>query len=147
MYLIDGNNLMGAQTSRRHLLRDLARFAKSKQARVTVVFDGAPDDHFPENSSYQTVKIFYARRNSDADTRIKEFIEKSSEKRQTTVVTSDRALIGYVRQYGAKTLSSADFRRKLDETDLPLAEQDFDQSVKPDEMSQWLRYFGADETD
>ncbi|MGH9802142.1 MAG: NYN domain-containing protein, partial [Blastocatellia bacterium] len=60
MYLIDGNNVIGQRgkgyenwfsdkpASRRQLLNDLARLARVKKLRLTVVFDGAPDRAFPD---------------------------------------------------------------------------------------------------
>jgi len=60
MYLIDGNNVIGQRVgwhrdkprSRRRLLEELARFFRVKKTRITVVFDGAPDQSFPDGSSY-----------------------------------------------------------------------------------------------
>ena len=48
----------------------LAAFARATKARVTVVFDGAPDKVAPEGSVFHGVRVLYAERGSDADTRI-----------------------------------------------------------------------------
>src|SRR4051794_18717542 len=74
-YLVDGNNVMAQRVgwhrdkpgARRDLLKELARFALSKGVRVTVVFDGAPEQHFPDGASYRGVRVFYAERGSNAD--------------------------------------------------------------------------------
>src|ERR687885_117969 len=53
-------------------------------------------------------------RGSDADSRIKELVEASRERRTLKVVTSDRALADYVRRCGAQVVRSGEFRRRLD---------------------------------
>jgi predicted RNA-binding protein with PIN domain len=150
-YLIDGNNVMGQRVgwhrdrvrARRELLEELARFASSKKARVAVVFDGAPDEHFADGSSYRGVRVFYAARGSDADERIKALVEASRERRTLLVVTSDRALAGYVRRCGAQVIRAGEFRRRMEEADAGSATEDTD--VPPIEESQerWMRYFGV----
>lgn len=133
--------------TRRDLLEDLARFAAAKKVRVSVVFDGAPEAHFPENSSFQGVKIYYHERGSNADARIKRFVEASKERQTLFVVTSDRALADYVRRCGAKVMNCREFRQRM--TNLPpnKMEKTAREGVKPEEMKDWLRYFGVDEND
>src|ERR687890_889429 len=121
-YLVDGNNVMAQRVgwhrdkagARRRLLGELARFAREAGASVEVVFDGAPDEFFPDGSYFMGVRVFYAERGSDADARIKRMVEESRERRTLKVVTSDRALADYVRRCGAEVIRSGDFRRRLD---------------------------------
>ncbi len=81
-YLVDGNNVM-AQTvgwhkdkraARKSLIRDLSRFIAVHRAKIKVVFDGRPDEEFPDGTKYRSVQILYARYGSDADSRIKEIV-------------------------------------------------------------------------
>ena len=67
-YVVDGNNVM-AQTvgwhrdragARRRLIYDLVRFIAVQRVKLNVVFDGAPDDEFPEGRIYKGVRILYA---------------------------------------------------------------------------------------
>ncbi|MGH9901232.1 MAG: NYN domain-containing protein, partial [Pyrinomonadaceae bacterium] len=124
-YLVDGNNVMAQRVgwhrdkpaARRRLLGELASFARAAGASVSVVFDGAPEEHFPDGASYMGVGVFYAARGSDADERIKRMVEESRERRTLVVVTSDRALADYVRRCGARTVRAGDFRRRLDGTE------------------------------
>lgn len=146
-YLIDGNNLMYRGQSRRELLEELARFANLKKSKVAVAFDGAPEANFPDNSSFQTVKIHYHARGSNADARIKEIVENSRERQTLFVVTDDRALGEYIRRCGAKLMNCRDFRHKLNHLPPQKTKKTDDAGVKPDEMAAWLRYFGADEND
>ena len=156
MYVIDGNNVIGGRVgwhrdkpgSRRLLLHDLARLARVKKLRLNVVFDGAPDPQFPDGSSYRSVRIFYARVGSDADSRVVEMVEAERNKKSLVVVTSDRKLTSRVRASGARVMRSGEFRRMLDEIAENATDQEADTpKIKDDEMSEWLRYFGVEESD
>ncbi|HKQ91938.1 MAG TPA: NYN domain-containing protein [Blastocatellia bacterium] len=156
MYVIDGNNVIGGRVgwhrdkpgSRRLLLHDLARLARVKKLRLNAVFDGAPDPQFPDGSSYRGVRIFYARLGSDADSRIVEMVEAERNKKSLVVVTSDRKLTSRVRASGARVMRSGEFRRMLDEIAENATDQEADTpKIKDDEMNEWLRYFGVEESD
>jgi predicted RNA-binding protein with PIN domain len=156
VYVIDGNNVIGGRVgwhrdkpgSRRLLLHDLARLARAKKLRLNVVFDGAPDPQFPDGSSYRGVRIFYARVGSDADSRVVEIVEAERNKKSLVVVTSDRKLTSRVRASGARVMRSGEFRRMLDEIAENATDQEADTpKIKDDEMSEWLRYFGVEESD
>jgi predicted RNA-binding protein with PIN domain len=148
-YLVDGNNVMAQRVgwhkdkprARRGLLDDLASFAARKRVRVAVVFDGAPEAHFADGSSYRGVKIFYALRGSNADERIKALVEAARERKPLRVVTSDRALAAYVRQCGVAVISAGEFRQRIaatESSDEPQPKQE----IQADE-AHWLRYFGV----
>ncbi len=150
-YIVDGNNVMGQipgwhrdkAKSRRALLEKLAAFARVKKARVTVVFDGAPDAAVPEGSAFHGVKVLYAERGSDADTRIERIVETSTEPRGLTVVTSDRHLSFLVRSRGAAVIRSGEFRSQIERVleSTPGAEDG--EEFEPGDVNAWLRYFGS----
>jgi predicted RNA-binding protein with PIN domain len=126
----------------------LARLARAKKLRLNVVFDGAPDPQFPDGSSYRGVRIFYSRPGSDADSRVVEMVEAERNKKSLVVVTSDRKLTSRVRACGARVMRSGEFRRMLDETVETAPDQGPDApNIKDDEMNEWLRYFGVEESD
>ncbi len=131
--------------ARQQLLRELAQFAHRKKTRLAVVFDGAPELAIADGSSYRGVKVFYARAGSDADHRILEFVERERNRKALTVVTSDLQLLNQVRAYGVRVVRAGEFRRRL--------EQDFNEpdkrqpQVSDNEVSDWMRYFGVDESD
>jgi predicted RNA-binding protein with PIN domain len=124
-YLVDGNNVMGQRVgwhrdrsgARRRLVAELARFAQVEGVPVEVVFDGAPDDTVPGGSAADGVRVHYAARGSDADTRILELVEQTPEPGRLTVVTSDRHLADLVRRLGAPVVRSGALRRQLDGLD------------------------------
>ncbi len=155
-YLIDGNNLMAQRAewrkdkngARRKLLDELAKFAQAKGARVLVVFDGAPLQHFADGASYKAaVRVFYAARNSNADERIKAMVEASGERRTLIVVTSDRALGEYVRRCGAKVMQAKEFRLRMDEAAQKHGAQNSPsnagEAVTNENLPEWMRYFGV----
>ena len=153
-YLVDGNNVMGQRVgwhrdragARRRLLGELALFAREAGATVEAVFDGAPDEFFPDGTYFMGVRVFYAERGSDADTRIKHLVDSSRERRTLKVVTSDRALADYARLSGAQVVRSGEFRRRLDEVAAAAAassEGEERGGVKESELGEWMYYFGA----
>lgn len=153
-YLIDGNNVMAQRVgwhrdkpgARRRLLEELARFAREAGVTVEAVFDGAPDEFFPDGSYFMGVRVFYAERGSDADARIKQLVEASRERRTLKVITSDRALADYVRLCGAEVIRSGEFRRRLDAT-AAAPQETKSEGVKESELGEWMYYFGADPED
>jgi predicted RNA-binding protein with PIN domain len=158
MYLIDGNNVIGQRgkgyetwyrdkpAARRQLLEELAHLAGVKKLHLSVVFDGAPEPHFPDGSSYRGVKLHYARPGSDADSRIVELVEQTRNRQALVVVTSDKALTARVRVCGVRVLRSGAFRLWLEEA-RQSPKQPRPSAIKTEEMGEWLRYFGVAETD
>lgn len=153
-YLVDGNNVMGQRVgwhrdkagARRRLMSDLARFVRAERVRLSVVFDGAPEDHFPDGSSFMGVRVFYAARGSDADARIKLLVDGERERRTLVVVTSDRALADYVRRSGVRVLSAGEFRRRVDATETREGERAKGKeppSMSREELLREMRYFGV----
>ena len=150
-YLVDGNNVMAQRVgwhrdkrrARLALLDELADFAVRKGATVAVVFDGAPDDFVADDTLYRGVRVHYAARGSDADSRIRSLVESSRERRTLFVVTSDRALADSVRARGARVLRSGEFRRTLEGR--PAGEEAAapKKEIRPDDTAHWLRYFGV----
>jgi predicted RNA-binding protein with PIN domain len=155
-YLVDGNNVMGQSVgwhrdkprARRTLMDELANFAARKRASVAVVFDGAPEPHFPEGSSYRGIKLHYAERGSDADTRIKALVEAARERKTLRVVTSDRALSDYVRRCGVQVIRSGEFRKLMEDVSSEdAASREAKREPQAGDTGHWLRYFGVDAED
>ena len=150
-YLVDGNNVMAQRVgwhrdkrkARRGLMDELARFAQKAGVRLSVVFDGAPEQHFGDGASYKGVGIFYAARGSNADERIKQMVEQARERRTLIVVTSDRELAAYVRRCGAQVVRSGEFRKKMEEAEDEAAVQNRDEPSVKGKLDEWMRYFGV----
>ena len=149
-YIIDGNNVMGQTPgwhrdkpkACRNLLEEVAAFARAGKTRITVVFDGAPNAAIPDGSAFRGVKVVYADRGSDADSKIVRIVESSSDPKGLTVVTSDRHLAFIVHSRGATVLRSGDFRRKMGEALLHAPAPKPEQEPAGQNTDEWLRYFG-----
>ena len=157
-YLVDGHNVMAQRVgwhrdkpgARRRLLKELSVFARASGVSVEVVFDGAPDEFFPDGSGFMGVRLFYAERGGDADSRIKELVEASRERRTLKVVTSDRALADYVRRCGVEVIRSGEFRKRLDASASEGASAKEERGrggVKESEVDEWMYYFGVSSED
>ena len=150
-YIVDGNNVMGQTPgwhrdkaeARRKLVEQLAEYARLKKARLTVVFDGAPDPLLPDSSARRGVKVLYAERGSDADARIIRLVESSPDARGITVVTSDNSLAFTVRARGARVLRSGEFRKQMAETFAAPSPVSEGEQAEVGNVNEWLRYFGA----
>jgi predicted RNA-binding protein with PIN domain len=155
-FIVDGNNVMGQtpgwhrdkSAARRQLVEQLADFARLKKTRVTVVFDGAPDAHIPDGSSYRGVRVRYAERGSDADAVVERLVFESTDRRGLVVVTSDRQLAAECRSLGASVERSGDFRKRMAGTAAAAATRlpDPGAAERPaaGSVDEWLRYFGCD---
>ena len=154
-YIVDGNNVMGQMPgwhrdksrSRRALLEKLASFARVKRARITVVFDGGPDFEVPDGSSFHGVKVLFAERGSDADTRIERLVNSSKDPRGLTIITSDRHLAFLVRSSGASVIRSGEFRSEVDRVLESVAGSSDGEQVDVGDLNGWLRYFGSSPED
>jgi predicted RNA-binding protein with PIN domain len=155
-YLVDGNNVMAQRVgwhrdkpgARRALLDELSGFVQARKVKVSVVFDGAPEQHFADGAAYRGIRVFYAERGSDADERIKRMVDAARERRTLFVITSDRALAAYVRRCGAQVIPSGEFRQRMQEAlATETAKEDDRASVFGEDVNKWMRYFGVGEED
>jgi predicted RNA-binding protein with PIN domain len=154
-YIIDGNNVMGQTpgwhrdraAARRGLLDLVAEYARVKKTRITIVFDGAPDRDLPDSSGYRGVRVLYAERGSDADSRIERLVEAAKDRRGLTVVTSDRRLAHSVRSLGATVIRSGEFRKIIDHAIETAPQAEDGEHFEDGDVNEWLRYFGALPTD
>jgi predicted RNA-binding protein with PIN domain len=115
-YLIDGNNLLGhwggpavPGDGRVEVLRRVAAFCRARGARATIVFDGAP--FRPELGAQELgrVSLRFPPTGFDADSVIRELIERASRPAELTVVSSDKAVYSYARTRGARALRAREW--------------------------------------
>ncbi|MGB5038884.1 MAG: NYN domain-containing protein [Blastocatellia bacterium] len=154
-YIVDGNNVIGhasgweigSSSSRRRLIDEVAAFVVSTREKVTLVFDGAPEDRIPDGSWHRGILVRYSRRGSNADRVVSSLVAESTDRRRLTVVTSDRQLATECRSRGAKTLGSDEFRRLVAHRQRqgpPVS--DPGAAARPAEVpvDDWFRYFGLE---
>jgi predicted RNA-binding protein with PIN domain len=111
--------------------------------RVTVVFDG---QGMPVQQGRPPggVEVVFSRAPQTADTRIKNMLALEKSPRSWTVVTSDNSIVRFARDYGAKTIPSAEFAAKLGPAipklgpNRPAAQ---DTPMSPAEVAEWEEFF------
>jgi predicted RNA-binding protein with PIN domain len=110
-YLVDGNNLLGSwggprglDDRRNEVVRRVAAFCRVRNARATLVFDGHPlrPDMASQDLGALTLRVPPA--GQDADTLIRELLERVARPAEWILVTSDKALYSYCRTLGAQVL-------------------------------------------
>jgi predicted RNA-binding protein with PIN domain len=121
-YIVDGMNVIGTEpdgwwrdraAARRRLVEDLASL-ESDGIEVTVVFDGRARPGETAEAETRGVRVSFAPGGPNAaDDAIVEMVANLPRPVDTTVVTSDRALVERVRQLGAKVESARAFRSRL----------------------------------
>lgn len=122
--VIDGYNLIYAMPELSRLVEDdlerardglvgkLAVYRARRNVRVTVVFDGRGAGAL-QTRPPGGIEVVFSRAPQTADTKIKNMISLEKSPRSWTVVTSDNSIVRYARDYGAKTVASAEFAVKL----------------------------------
>ena len=116
-YILDGYNIIkgnekmadcSLEQGRAMLLQVIAhnRPQGSLRNQITVVFDGKRDVWGSSPSS--VAKVFFTS-GETADDYIKRMIDRSTDLKNTIVVTNDGELTCYIKKSGAKVLSVADF--------------------------------------
>jgi predicted RNA-binding protein with PIN domain len=157
-YLIDGNNLLGSwggprdgDDRRGEVVQRVAAFCRARGGRATLVFDGHPlrADLAQQNLGPLTIRVPPV--GEDADTVIRELIERAENPRDWIVVTSDKALYSYVKTLGASVLRAHEWNQ-LERRVAPGRDRDPDRSggsgEKPDretDVSGWLKKFGGED--
>jgi predicted RNA-binding protein with PIN domain len=110
-YLIDGNNLLGSwggptrdDDRRPEVVRRVAAFCRAKNVRATLVFDGHPlrPDMAAQDLGPLSLRVPPA--GTDADTVIRELLDRMERPREWVVVTSDKAVYSYAKTCGASVL-------------------------------------------
>jgi predicted RNA-binding protein with PIN domain len=148
-YLIDGNNLLGSwgglrgeQDRRPEVVRRVAAFCRARGARATVVFDGAPlrDDQAGQSLGHVTVRV--PPPGADADTVIRELVDRSTQPADFTVVTSDKALYSYVRTRGAQAMRAHEWNG-LERKVARRVEASGEKPERESDVEGWLKRFGG----
>jgi predicted RNA-binding protein with PIN domain len=153
--VIDGYNLIYAmpelarlvsgdlERARDGLVSKLAVYRAGRGVRVTVVFDGQSMPAQPSRPP-GGIEVVFSRAPQTADAKIKTMLSLEKSPKSWTVVTSDNSIVRYARDYGAKTIPSAEFAAKLGNTIPNLGPNrpaPQDAPLTPSEVSEWEEYF------
>src|SRR5215468_10284458 len=151
-YLIDGNNLLGSwggpQTGddrRSEVVRRVAAFCRARNARATVVFDGHPLRPDMAAQDLGPLSLRVPPEGQDADTVIRELVERSPRPTEIIVVTSDKALYSYCKTLGASVLRAHEWNALAREVESRRAgAAGADKPEREDDVDGWLKTFGGD---
>jgi predicted RNA-binding protein with PIN domain len=118
-YIVDGNNLLGS-----------------------LVFDGHPLRYEMAAQDLGPLRVRVPDAGRDADSVIREMVERSPRPSELIVVTSDKALYSYVKTLGAAVLRAHEWNA----LERKLARQKDAAAEKPDhedDVEGWLERFGG----
>jgi predicted RNA-binding protein with PIN domain len=153
--VVDGYNLIHAmpdlarlvgtdlERARDALVGKLAVYRSQRNVRVTVVFDGrgtGPQPTRPPGG----VEVVFSRAPQNADAKIKNMLVLEKSPRSVTVVTSDNSIVIFARDYGAKTIPSAEFAAQLGPRVPHLGPSrpvDQEAPLSPTEVLEWEEFF------
>lgn len=155
-YLIDGNNLIGHipslelsdPRSKGRLVAQLWIFQEVKNTKIILVFDGPPDpDLYGEKFQSKAFSVIWPDREESGDTVIKRLIEKQTDLRHFSVVSSDREIKAFARTNKAQVLDCREFHKllkaALKEYKNAKSMSKEDATPSPLEVDHWLEIFGA----
>jgi predicted RNA-binding protein with PIN domain len=150
-YLIDGNNLLGSwggprglDDRRSEVVRRVAAFCRARNVRATVVFDGHPlrPDMAAQDLGPLSLRVPPA--GTDADTVIRELVERAPRPSELIVVTSDKALYSYVKTLGANVLRAHEWNAAERQVS-PAGSGDREKPETESDVEGWLKRFGGSE--
>jgi predicted RNA-binding protein with PIN domain len=123
------------------VVRRVAAFCRAKNVKATVVFDGPPLRNDLASQDLGPVSVRVPPMGQDADTVIRELVERAPRPSEVIVVTSDKALYSYCRTLGAGVLRAHEWNNE----ERRVGKAQPAGSEKPDredDVDGWLRRFG-----
>jgi len=150
-YLIDGNNLLGSwggprgeDDRRGEVVRRLAAFCRARNVRATVVFDGHPLRPEMAVQDLGPLTLRVPPPGEDADSVIRELVERAPRPAELVVVTSDKALFSYVKTLGASVLRAHEWNALERQLGKGQAREGGEKPDREDDVEGWLRRFGGE---
>ena len=138
-YLVDGNNLIGAERGGRAskddqeaLRREISDRLRATRARVVLFFDGGGN-----SASLGSLSVRHSGASTADDAIVRE-VERSSRPQEMIVVTADQGLARRTRDAGGRTISPAEFWKKFGAPTRPAAVPAADSRVDVDDWMKWL---------
>ena len=149
-YLIDGNNLLGSwggpregDDRRGDVVRRVAAFCRSRGSRATIVFDGHPLRPDLAVQDLGPVSIRVPPSGQDADTVIRELLDRAPRPAEIIVVTSDKALYSYAKTMGAGVMRAHEWNALERRVVTPAAAGPAEKPDREDDVAGWLEKFGG----
>ncbi len=121
----------------------MAAFCRAKNVKATIVFDGPPLRDGLAAQDLGPVSLRVPPRGQDADTVIRELVERSARPAELIVVTSDKALYSYCRTLGAGVLRAHEWNNEERRVGKG-ASAGAEKPEREDDVDGWLRRFGKE---
>jgi hypothetical protein len=126
------------------VVRRLAAFCRARNVRATVVFDGHPLRPEMAAQDLGPLTLRVPPPGADADTVIRELVERAARPAELVVVTSDKALLSYVKTLGASVLRAHEWNALERQLGAERAARDGgEKPEREDDVEGWLRRFGG----
>ncbi len=125
------------------MVRRVAAFCRARNVRATIVFDGPSLRGDLASQDLGPVSVRVPPRGDDADTVIRELVERAPRASEIIVVTSDKALYSYCRTLGTGVLRAHEWNneeRRLQKAPAPGSEK----PEREEDVEGWLRRFGKE---
>jgi predicted RNA-binding protein with PIN domain len=125
-------------------VRRVAAFCRARKVKATIVFDGHPLRPDMATQDLGLVSLRVPPPGQDADTVIRELVERAPRPAELIVVTSDKALYSYVKTLGASVLRAHEWNiqeRRIAPAGGPAAGSE--KPEREDDVEGWLRTFGS----
>lgn len=156
-YIIDGYNLLHAVPvlkkalsrdaigAREQLIALVARQTVRRKFRCTIVFDGTSPAGKHPPAPHSPVHVVYSSPLT-ADAGIRAMIEKSKQRTNLVIISSDHEILNHARACSCTTHTSKYFSAWLFEGDDAAEEKD-QTSLSKREVDEWLKIFGREPED
>jgi predicted RNA-binding protein with PIN domain len=148
-YLIDGNNLLGSwggpaggDDRRGEVVRRVSAFCRARGVKATIVFDGHPLRSDLASQELGPVSLRVPPPGQDADTVIRELLERAARPAELIVVTSDKALYSYAKTLGAPVLRAHEWNA-LERRAVGRDRGDAEKPDREEDVEGWLKKFGG----
>lgn len=121
----------------------MAAFCRAKNVKATLVFDGPPLRTDLAAQDLGPLSLRVPPLGQDADSVIRELVERASRPAEIIVVTSDKALYSYCRTLGAAVLRAHEWN--AEERKQPRGRlEGADKPEREDDVEGWLRRFARE---
>jgi predicted RNA-binding protein with PIN domain len=125
------------------VVRRVAAFCRAKNVKATLVFDGPPLRTDLAAQDLGPLSLRVPPPGQDADSVIRELVERAPRPAEIIVVTSDKALFSYCRTLGAAVLRAHEWN--AEERKQPRGRlEGADKPEREDDVEGWLRRFARE---
>ncbi|OQX95837.1 hypothetical protein B6I21_03380 [candidate division KSB1 bacterium 4572_119] len=157
-YFIDGYNLIhqvprfkkaighSLEQSRNMLMSFIRGYLSQRNARVTLIFDGADVGYVDNRTlSSKRLKVIFSNSPEKADPLIMRLIKADNNKKSAILVSADNELINFAKKIGTAALNPLDFYNQAikhpvqDEMD-----KKYERPISESELKEWMEIFGED---